>query len=97
DTWHVNGLRGSGSHDVAVRNLFVSDAMTTDTRSHRPRYEGTLFRFPPYSRLAYNKVGVSLGVARTALDEFTAIAEGKGPRLLTRPLREGPRGHLTTP
>jgi alkylation response protein AidB-like acyl-CoA dehydrogenase len=94
DTWHVNGLRGSGSHDVAVHDLFVPDAMTTDTRANEQRHEGTLFRLPPYSRLAYNKVGVSLGIARTALDEFTAIAEGKVPRLMSRPLRERPRAQL---
>ena len=94
DTWHVSGLRGSGSHDVAVRDLFVPDAMTTDVRATHPQYDGTLFRLPPYSRLAYNKVGVSLGIARTALDEFTAIAEGKVPRLMSRPLRERPRAQL---
>lgn len=91
DTWHVNGLRGSGSHDVAVRELFVADAMTTNTRHYRPQHEGALFQLPPFSRLAYNKVGVSLGIARHALDEFYALADAKVPRLMSRPLRERPR------
>jgi alkylation response protein AidB-like acyl-CoA dehydrogenase len=94
DTWHVNGLRGSGSHDVSVRDVFVPDAMTTDTRSKHVPHDGPLFRLPRFSRLAYNKVGVSLGIARTALDEFTAIAEGKVPRLMSRSLRERPRAQL---
>lgn len=94
DTWHVNGLRGSGSHDVAVRDLFVPDTMTTNTRAYRPQHEGPLFRLPPFSRLAYNKVGVSLGIARTALDEFYVLADSKVPRLMARPLRDRPRAQL---
>ncbi len=94
DTWHVNGLQGSGSHDVAVRDLFVPDEMTTNTRSYQPQHDGALYRLPPFSRLAYNKVGVSTGIARAALDEFHDLCTEKIPRLSSKPLRERPRAQL---
>ena len=88
DTWHVSGLRGSGSHDVALRDVFVpAKRMTAVTREGL--YEsGPLFRLPLYSRLAYNKVGVATGIARAAIDHFTALASEKRPRGSVRPLRE---------
>lgn len=94
DTWHVNGLRGTGSHDVAVRELFVPDAMITEVAGSKPHHDGPLYRLPPFSRLAYNKVGVSTGIARAALDAFVALAEHKQPRLSSRALRERPRAQL---
>jgi indole-3-acetate monooxygenase len=94
DTWHVNGLRGTGSHDVLVRDLFVPDSMTTEVRAHKPDHEGALFRLPPFTRLAYNKVGVATGIARAALDAFVELAESKQPRLSSRALRERPRAQL---
>lgn len=94
DTWHVNGLRGTGSHDVEVRDLFVPDGMVTEVGGRTPRHDGPLYRLPPFSRLAYNKVGVATGIARAALDEFVAPAEIKQPRLSSRALRERPRAQL---
>jgi alkylation response protein AidB-like acyl-CoA dehydrogenase len=88
DTWHVAGMRGSGSCDVAVHDLFVPDEMTTMVMGAPPRETGTLFRFPPFSRLAYNKVGVATGIARAALDHFAELAGAKTPRASTRLLRE---------
>jgi len=88
DTWNVAGLRGSGSHDVAVEDLFVPERLITRVSSERARESGPLFRFPVFSRLAYNKVGVATGIARAAIDDFVALASAKVPRAMTVPLRE---------
>jgi alkylation response protein AidB-like acyl-CoA dehydrogenase len=95
DTWHVNGLRGTGSHDVAFQDLFVPDTMITEVSGNKPNHDGALYRLPPFSRLAYNKVGVATGIARSALDAFVDLAEHKKPRLASRPLRERPRAQLS--
>jgi alkylation response protein AidB-like acyl-CoA dehydrogenase len=88
DTWHVSGLRGSGSHDVAVVDAFVPEESMTAVM-FRPLFEsGTLYRLPPFSRLAYNKVGVSTGIARGALDHFKELATTHQRRLSGKPLRE---------
>ena len=94
DTWHVAGLRGSGSHDVAVHDVFVpAERMTAVTRE--PLYEkGPLFRLPLFSRLAYNKVGVATGIARAAIDHFVRLASEKTPRGSTRLLRERTHAQL---
>jgi alkylation response protein AidB-like acyl-CoA dehydrogenase len=88
DTWSVAGLRGSGSHDVAIDDLFVPDRFTTRVSYERLREAGALFRMPVFVRLAYNKVGVATGIARAALDDFIALASKKVPRAMTVPLRE---------
>ena len=90
DTWHVSGLRGSGSHDVAVHEVFVPDEYVTALLSGgmRLRETGTLYRFPPFNRLAYNKVGVATGIARGAIDHFKQLATEKLPRGSRKLLRD---------
>jgi alkylation response protein AidB-like acyl-CoA dehydrogenase len=88
DTWHVAGLRGSGSHDVEIRDLFVPERFTTRVGLTRVHASGPLFRLPPFSRLAYNKVGVATGIARAALDAFVELASERVPRGMRAPLRE---------
>ena len=90
DTWHVSGLRGSGSHDVRVRDVFIPDEYVTAVFSPgmRLRETGTLYRFPPFNRLAYNKVGVATGIARAAIDHFVDLAAQKFRRGSGKPLRE---------
>ncbi len=88
DTWHVAGLRGSGSHDVEIRDVFVPERFTTAVGRGRVNAAGALFRLPPFSRLAYNKVGVATGIARGALDAFVELASERVPRGMRAPLRE---------
>jgi alkylation response protein AidB-like acyl-CoA dehydrogenase len=88
DTWHVSGLRGSGSHDVRIDEVFVPEPHMTSMAGMRLRETGTLFRIPPITRLAYNKVGVATGIARAAIDHFVALASEKQPRGSGRLLRE---------
>jgi alkylation response protein AidB-like acyl-CoA dehydrogenase len=89
DTWHVGGLCGSGSHDVRVDDVFVpAERIVSPLGGYRD--DSPLLRFPLGARLAYNKVAVSLGIARAALDAFVALAEGKVPRFASQTLRTRP-------
>ncbi len=88
DTWHVSGLRGSGSHDVAAHDVFVPDERMTAVLFDRPREKGTLYRLPPFTRLAYNKVGVATGIARAAIDQFATLAATHRRRAAGATLRD---------
>jgi alkylation response protein AidB-like acyl-CoA dehydrogenase len=90
DTWRVSGLAGSGSHDVRVTDVFVPE-----TRIVAPiggnAGDSPLLRFPLGARLAYNKVAVSQGIGRAAIDAFVDLARGKTPRFTSRSLRHRQR------
>jgi indole-3-acetate monooxygenase len=74
DTWYTTGLRGSGSNDVAISNLFVPAERTYSFPSP-PRREGPLYAYP--LMFAYNLPGVTLGIARAAIDYFVEVAPRK--------------------
>lgn len=94
DTWRSPGLCGTGSHDVVIEDVFVPDERITDIYGVGMRVDAPLFRMPPYSRLAFNKVGVATGVARAALDAFAALATEKKPFTSTILLCERPQAQL---
>jgi alkylation response protein AidB-like acyl-CoA dehydrogenase len=89
DTWTSSGLCGTGSGDVVVRDLFVPAGHCIEFGFGPPRWPEPLYAFPHRS-LAAGSAAIALGVARAALDHFTAFAQGKipaggGPRLAERP------------
>jgi alkylation response protein AidB-like acyl-CoA dehydrogenase len=91
DTWHVLGMRGTGSHDVAVTDVFVPEALTFPTTPDGVpgrHYQGALYRFPIVGIQAMVFPAVALAVARCAMDEVTILAQGKTPAVTTMPLRE---------
>lgn len=88
DTWHVAGLNGTGSHDIAVRDLFVPDSHGVSLISGTPRESGALYRFPVFGLLAVGVASVALGIARRAIDELVALATRKTPALAQRRLAE---------
>jgi len=89
DTWHVMGLRATGSDAYAVNDLFVPHAHTAarDEASER-RELGPLYCFSSGSLYASGFAFVSLGLARSLLDAFTTLATDKTPRGARRTLRE---------
>ena len=89
DTWHVGGLRGSGSHDVRLANVFVPDSRIIAPIGGNAASTPQL-RLPLGNRLAYNKAAVALGIARAGVDAFVELATNKQPRFTRRPLRDRP-------
>jgi indole-3-acetate monooxygenase len=77
DNWDVAGLRGTGSNDVAVRDLTVHEEHTISPFFEPARHEGALWRLPFFTLIGVTLVGFPLGVARRALDEFTELATTK--------------------
>jgi alkylation response protein AidB-like acyl-CoA dehydrogenase len=81
DNWHTLGMRGTGSHDVAVSNLMVPDRQTAPLAPLERRgrgYEGPLYRLTvwvPISLLA----PPALGIARAAIDDLLALGRVKTP------------------
>ncbi len=90
DTWDAAGLRGSGSHDVEVTDLFVPTAHIVRFPPTGPTHPGPLFAFPFWGFLAMSIASTALGIARAAIDELTDVAKVKTPfgmmsSLATRP------------
>src|SRR5207237_2491785 len=88
DTWDVAGLRGTGSHDIAVEDRFVPAARSLSLIADRPRERGPLYAFPVFGLLALGIAGVALGIARRAIDELARVAAGKTPTGSRRVLAE---------
>ena len=88
DTWHVSGLRGTGSHDVVVEDanvpralsLFVAEPSTLD---------GPLGRLPIICTMAATYGAQALGVAQSAVDTLVELTSTKVPPE-GAPLRERP-------
>lgn len=79
DNWDASGLRGTGSGDFEVEGALVPDGrwiVLGETRSHEP---GALYQMPFFGLFAAAVAAVPLGIARRALDDFTALAKRKIP------------------
>ena len=86
DTWHTSGLCGSGSHDVVLEDVFVPEERLVAPLG-QVQNQSPLLRMPFRSRLCYNKVAIAFGLARSALDSFVELAEGKVPRFTSKSLK----------
>jgi indole-3-acetate monooxygenase len=76
DTWRTSGLRGTGSTDFAVHDVFVPDTHASGYLV-RESPDRPLFRFPQFAPLAHGVAAVALGVARASIEELTRLAVEK--------------------
>lgn len=91
DTWHVDGLRGTGSGDVVVDGLFVEDAWTGVIRSPLETVPvTTLYRLPSTLRFPIPKTAVAAGIARAAIGDLVELAGTKTPVTSRTQLRDRP-------
>lgn len=79
DTWRTAGLRGTGSHDIEVNDVFVPASRSFSLFTDRPRHAGPLYRLPFFGLLAAGVAAVALGIARGAIDAFVELAKNKRP------------------
>lgn len=77
DTWSVAGLRGTGSHDMSVRDVAVPRARSVRFATDPVRESGPLYAFPIFNLLSLGIAAVALGIARGAIDDFREIARAK--------------------
>lgn len=76
DTWDSIGLRGTGSHDYSVKDVFVPARRAVSFRD-RPSEPGPLYAIPSIGLFATVLAAVPLGVARHAIDILQEISRTK--------------------
>lgn len=90
DTWHVSGLRGTGSHHFRVDDVFVPADRTLDPMGSTPCVDDPIVRAPLLGVLSLIMTSVALGIARGALDDLDRTATAKTPMLASGTLATNP-------
>ena len=92
DTWQVTGLRGTGSHDWSVSDVFVPSERTAPhpgrITNQWSRWPGTLYQLPGSVFIGPHFSPVATGIARAAIDALVALAGSKTPHTQSALLRE---------
>jgi alkylation response protein AidB-like acyl-CoA dehydrogenase len=78
DNWHVSGLRGTGSCDFEMHDVFVPAAHMHPFLELKPSNSGLIYRMPHVSTFAWTISAVPLGIARGAIDAFVEMASRRG-------------------
>ena len=88
DTWHVAGLKGTGSGDISVDNIRVPKGRSVSLVADKPRVDGALYAFPAFGLLSLGVASVALGNARGALEAVKKLAAAKKPQGSSKTLSE---------
>lgn len=88
DTWHVGGLRGTGSHDIIVKDTVVKESYAVDFESP-VEIDNAYNRLPIGCINAAGCAAMALGVLKAATDELVGlclerVTPGKSPDLRDR-------------
>jgi hypothetical protein len=90
DTWYVLGMRGTGSDDIAIRDVFVPRTRTcplVPEFTPGEHYQGPLCRLPAMGAITATFPSIVLAIARHAIDAVSALAQEKTPFGSTTVLR----------
>ena len=87
ETWLSGGLRGAGSHDVIVRDLFIP-ASASSWHSDPLILTDQRYRYSSYFRVIPGLGALALGIARGAIETLIELAARKVPNRSGEILRE---------
>jgi len=77
DGWHVQGLKGTGSYDYELQEVFVPDSHTYPLFTREPQRGGTTYKLGIMPLTGCGHAAWALGVARSALDDVRELAINK--------------------
>jgi alkylation response protein AidB-like acyl-CoA dehydrogenase len=90
DNWETLGMRGTGSHDVRVENIFVPESHAVPfvpMETPSSAYSGPLHRTTVWPSVAINAVS-AIGIAQAAIEAFIDLADIKTPAYTAKTLRD---------
>lgn len=87
DTWHVSGMRGTGSWDFEADNVFLPAEFVCDLQPV-PTQPGVYYRLPGRSAFVWTVATVPLGIAKGAIDALISVSNGHRRLGVTVPIGE---------
>jgi alkylation response protein AidB-like acyl-CoA dehydrogenase len=88
DTWHVAGLKGTGSHHIALKDVIVPAANFFDLEGGVPCLPGSLYQAVPQLLPLFHGA-FDVGMAEGALDDLLGLANtGRQQFRAAAPMRE---------
>jgi indole-3-acetate monooxygenase len=90
DTWRVSGLRGTGSQDYRVTDLFVPEERSIGGFGDAAVQPGVLYALPLITVFATSIAAVPLGIAQASIDALIDLAQSKTPTGSPALLRDKP-------
>ena len=79
DTWHVTGMRATGSSDYAFENVMVPTEMTFEPFRHNASSDDAFGAIPIWALLGSGLTACTVGAARNMIDRFVELAAAKVP------------------
>ncbi|MDO7836706.1 acyl-CoA dehydrogenase family protein [Sphingobium sp. HBC34] len=78
DSWHTGGMRGTGSTEFDLEDVFVPDSHAFMMFGAAPKHSDPVYRLPT-SFFGFGLTAVPLGIARAAKDGLAQLAVTKVP------------------
>lgn len=94
DSWHVSGLRGTGSSDYKANEVWVASERLATSIDHTEYVERPVYRFPRFGILGHPIGAICLGMARASVQEVLRVAQEKTPQGSRRTLSMRPALHM---
>jgi alkylation response protein AidB-like acyl-CoA dehydrogenase len=94
DTWHSGGLRGTGSHDVALTKELVEPSKAISPIFGESSVDSPFGRVPVVVTMAAGCAAICFGIARASLDALLELGRSRVTPGPEPDLRDRPRNQL---